>query len=140
MALSSSDLVIKWILLSNGVYDILCALSILSHGKLPLVGCLAQLHSTMYKEEIQKRDLFDSVFKRMLAFWIFTYGCIRLVAGLDASYFMDILAAVSYFIEAVAFEYESRVGDSMDQAKVTFVSIFSGALGVLMLMRPCGYL
>ena len=49
---------------------------------------------------------------------------------------LDILGALTYLIEAFCFEYEHRVGGTMVQSKVRFVSIFSLVLGILVASRP----
>ena len=80
------------------------------------------------------------VIKRLLAYWIMTYGTIRLVAGIYTEVGLDYTAAFSYFIEALCFEIELYKGKTLLIDKVRFVSIFSAALGVLVMLRPLGYL
>jgi hypothetical protein len=126
--------VINWILMSNGVYDILCACSILWLYNIPGFSGLAKLHPTMFILPHSE----SSLLKRFLSYWLFTYGSARLIAGLPdhTSDALDVLAAITYFLEAFCFEYEERVGRTMIKEKVTFVSVFSFALGVLVLLRP----
>jgi hypothetical protein len=42
-----------------------------------------------------------------------TYGVVRLVAGCKEEYLLDILGAITYFIEAFCFEYENRIGKTL---------------------------
>ncbi len=76
------------------------------------------------------------VIRRLLAYWLFTYGMARTAAGLHRDNVLDIVGALTYFIEAFCFEYEIRVGETMIRSKVTFVSVFSFFLGAFVLSRP----
>lgn len=84
------------------------------------------------------QELPNSIVFRFLAYWIMTYGFARLVAGIKYYPSSDIIAAITYFLEAFCFEWESRIAGTMSQEKVTFVSYFSFVLGVLVLLRPTG--
>jgi len=110
-------MIINIILITNGVYDIACAASILWLNDLPLFSTLAKLHPTMFNS-LQHSE--HPVIKRLL------------------SYSLDVATAMTYFIEAFCFEYESRVGQTMDSSKVAFVSIVSTIMGILFLLRPFG--
>ena len=55
------------------------------------------------------------VIKRLLAYWIMTYGTIRLVAGIYTEVGLDYTAAFSYFIEALCFEIELYKGKPTDR-------------------------
>lgn len=88
-----------------------------------------------------KEEHFDNpVVKRLLSYWLITYGVARTAAGIpnNFEFGMDVVAAITYFIEAFCFEYEHRVGKTLVPSKVTFVSVFSFILGVLVLLRPFG--
>ena len=76
------------------------------------------------------------VIRRLLSYWLLTYGTVRTAAGLHRDNVLDILGALTYLIEAFCFEYELRIGGTMIQSKVTFVSVFSLALGILVASRP----
>jgi hypothetical protein len=76
------------------------------------------------------------VIRRLLSYWILTYGTVRTAAGLHREDVLDMLAAMTYFIEAFCFEYELRVGGTMVRSKVAFVSVFSLAIGILVASRP----
>ena len=60
----------------------------------------------------------------------------RTAAGLHLDNALHIVGAITYFIEAFCFEYELRVGETMNRSKVTFVSVCSLFLGALVLSRP----
>lgn len=130
------DPVITGILLLNGIYDLCCCAGILWFSNLPVFDGLSQLHPTMFAK---KEHSENNVIKRLLAYWIMTYGMARTIAGVTREDGLDMVAAMTYFIEAFCFEYENRVGKTMIPSKVTFVSVFSAALGVLVLLRPLHY-
>lgn len=99
----------------NGLYDILCAACILHIIEIPV---LSDLHLSMIKPE--KRN---PIFERYFAYWIFTYGVIRMSGDYK-------LISYSYFIEALFFlnEYQN---DAVYADKAWFVIISSLGLGVL---------
>jgi hypothetical protein len=129
--------IITYILFINGFYDITCSASILWLSNIPGFKQLSLLHPTMYSNEI---DSENPVVKRLLAYWLMTYGVVRLVAGCKEEYLLDILGAITYFIEAFCFEYENRVGKTLVYEKAQFVWISSACIGALILLRPFGYL
>ena len=120
------------ILLINGIYDLSCCCGILFFSTIPGFSQLSKLHHNMF---LHNQDIENPVVKRLLAYWLMTYGMIRTAAGLRHDVVMNVLSALTYFIEAFCFEYESRVGKTMIQSKVTFVSVFSFLLGLLILMQ-----
>ena len=130
------DALISGILFLNGVYDLMCCAGILWLGNLPLFDGLSQLHPTMFSSS---EHVNHPVIKRLLAYWLMTYGMARLLAGYTRESNSDVVAALSYFIEAFCFEHERYVGKTLIGSKVTFVSVFSFALGVLVILRPLGF-
>ena len=76
---------IQQLVIFNGLYDILCAFSIL---KIINVSLLNKLHLSMFIDEPTEQE------KRWIAYWVFTYGCIRLLAN------NKYLISISYLIEA----------------------------------------
>ena len=92
-----------YIIKINGIYDVLCSLTILRWLNIPLLN---DLHLSMFKNEE------NEVTKRMLAYWIFTYGIIRL-SGDKA------LIMLSYIIESV-FLLNEYNNNCMKKAKVYF--------------------
>jgi hypothetical protein len=107
------------LLITNGLYDILCAISIIMD-----VGPLKTLHTALFTEKIE-----NPLTRHLLAYWIFTYGNIRLLAGIQSDF--AIAAAVTYFIEALCFEYESRIRKSTVTWKTDIVALLSVAIGML---------
>ena len=86
------------VLIINGVYDVLCALCILL---LPETCPLSKLHLDVFAEE-QHRN--HPIVRRLMAFWVMTYGLVRLVAGVEGTYVLA--ASVTYFMEALYFAHE----------------------------------
>jgi hypothetical protein len=118
------------ILIVNGLYDLTCACSILWLGHLPGFSVLSNLHAGMFEEHVS-----HPVIRRLLAYWLLTYGMVRTMAGLYGDHVLSVVGALTYFIEAFSFEYESRVGETMVRSKVTFVSVTSLFLGVVVWTR-----
>ena len=73
----------------NGLYDILCAACILRIIEIP------SIHLSMIKATT------NPLVERYLAYWIFTYGVIRMLGDYQ-------LISCSYFIEALFFFNEYR--------------------------------
>ena len=125
-AMGGFDAFVDACLVVNGIYDILCAFAILyfphsSPGRLHL--------------HVFKRDKDDSaLLRRIFAYWVCTYGIDRLVAGLYTSTATDVIATVSYLIEAVTYYNEVRQG-SVDSAKAQFVYVASLALALATAVR-----
>lgn len=94
----SSLQTMQCIVLANGIYDVVCGLCILS-----CQDCLAgQLHAHMFRGGL------EGIERRLLAYWILTYGAMRVLAVRNA-----VLAATSYAIEGVVFAIECCVYDTM---------------------------
>jgi len=105
----------------NGIYDILCALSILSLIYIPIIN---ELHISMIKD-VERNN---SLMKRFMAYWIFSYGVMRIYGGYNMNYK---LIAISYYIEALVFSYEIFVYKTLIFHKAMFVIAFSLFLGIL---------
>jgi hypothetical protein len=72
--------------------------------------------------------------ERILAYWIMTYGIVRIIAGIQHDRSSYIIAATTYFSEAICLEYESYIGiNNMHKEKVRFVSVVSMGLGILLI-------
>jgi prolipoprotein diacylglyceryltransferase len=110
------------VLASNGVYDLACAASILWFN-----NTLSKLHPTMFS---RRKHYENPVIKRLMAYWLMTYGMVRLIAGFSREKNLYLVAAMTYFIEAFCFEYENRIGHTMVTSKVTFVSTVSVLIGI----------
>lgn len=87
----------------NAIYDILCSFAILKILNIPLLN---NLHLSMFKNEQ------DEVTKRMLAYWIFTNGIIRLSDNKN-------LVTLSYLLESFFFFNEYN-NNSMKKLNVYF--------------------
>jgi hypothetical protein len=97
----------------NGIYDILSALSILKMVNIPI---LQIIHLQMFKNMN-----YDPIFERFLAYWIFTYGIIRIKYNIYVPY--------SYYIEALFIANECIVHKTIFFEKGMFVIISSVILG-----------
>ena len=64
--------ILKQFAIVNGLYDMLCALCLL---KIINISILNKLHLSMFINEPTDQE------KRWIAYWIFTYGIIRLIAN-----------------------------------------------------------
>lgn len=102
----------------NGIYDIMCAISILNCNYIPY---LCYLHLNMIKQHDYKNKLFE----RFFAYWIFTYGLIRIFGNYT-------LVSYSYYLEALFFLNE-YLHNSVHNDKCLFVIVSSLFLGILCL-------
>ena len=102
----------------NGVYDILCAVSILGIVPIPI---LDELHLSV----LQKHKKEDPFAERFLAYWLFTYGLVRVFGDRR-------MIAYSYFTEALVFVNEWANYDA-DSSKALFIIVSSILLGGLAL-------
>ncbi len=103
----------------NGIYDIVCALSLLNH-----IPYLSYLHLNMIKYHHYKNKLFE----RFFAYWIFTYGVIRIYGDYR-------LIAYSYYLEAM-FILNEYIIKSADNNESLFVIISSIVIGTLCIFTP----
>jgi hypothetical protein len=99
---------VKYVVILNGIYDILCAISLLKIVELPLFN---KFHLNMYNTP--KTD----DYKRILAYYIFLNGIIRIFCGLYLQ--KQVLASIviaSYILEALF------ITDEMISRKTILVS------------------
>jgi len=98
----------------NGIYDIICALSLLNY-----IPYLRYLHLNIIKHHHYKNKLFE----RFFAYWIFTYGVIRIYGDYR-------LSAYSYYLEAgfILNEYVNNYAHNDQSLFVIISSIFMGSL------------
>lgn len=92
------------LLIVNGVYALACGCSILDRCG----GPLQRLHvDTLCLDGAQKR--------RLLAYWILTYGGVRLLAGLAVNNVTSagVLASWTYAMESLAYWNESCIQPSL---------------------------
>lgn len=95
------------LLIINGIYDLACACSILVFP----VPVLSSLHTGMFTET-------SPVTRRLLAYWILTYGSSRLAVGMTSG--SCLVAALTYFAEAFCFAHEHFVGRTLILSRVRF--------------------
>jgi len=124
-------MIIKIIFITNGIYDLMCALSILWLYPYPIFNFLSQLHPTVFTQKY----INNPVIRRLLAYWIFTYGMTRTIAGLYNDPNLKIVGSLTYFIEAFCFKYEDKFYNTMIHNKATFVSMSSLFLGTFILLH-----
>jgi hypothetical protein len=98
----------------NGIYDVLCAACILNIVKIPI---LSELHLSMLKVHTTPSG------ERYLAYWIFTYGVIRMSTHTE-------LISLSYWLEAV-FILNEYMNDAVYGDKALFVILSSIGSGML---------
>lgn len=120
-------MLINNILFYNGIYDIICAFSILYYNK---NNIFSNIHINIFKLEEEKNN---PLVRRLLAYWILTYGMIRLFSSFYNNKDIYIISALTYFIEAFCFEYECLINNNTNSYKIKFISIFSFILGVFIL-------
>ncbi len=109
------------VLAINGLYDALCAASILGGVRAPHTGMLAS-------EEHSGHPLV----RRLLAYWLLTYGAARFAAGLHRENADLIqLAALTYLIEGLCFGYELCGARTLVPWKGAFVALTSLALALV---------
>jgi len=101
----------------NGIYDILCSLSILRLIHIPLLDRI-HLQMILYNK-------YNRLFERYFAYWILTYGCMRLSND-------NRTIQVSYFLEALCIANELYIGNTIQKEKALFVIIVSSGIGLLL--------
>ena len=109
----------------NGLYDILCAMSILEVIDFAIINkyALRHLHLSMFLSYCPENPAI--LYERILAYWIFTYGIIRLYSS---EY--DVIS-YSYYIEAAVIAYESLMQKTIHMDKAHFVIWSSLLLGTI---------
>lgn len=128
---------VRALVLLNGLYDVLCFLGIMwFHRWLP---GFSSVHLGVLSEEDDRRH---PLVRRLMAYWILTYGMVRVLAGAvdyhgDDSYAMDFAAALTYFLEVFGFEYELCIEGTMIRSKVTAITLMSLPIATALLVaRP----
>jgi hypothetical protein len=79
-----------------------------------------------------QEDCADQLKNRLLAYWIITYGSIRCFI-LHENKTINLLIALSYFIEAFAYGYEYIYYKTTIKYKVAWISLSSLIIGSLLL-------
>ena len=104
-----------FIFIFNGIYDILCALCIL---QIITIDHLDNLHLDMFHNNLH---VFE---KRFLAYWIMSYGFMRLSNH-------HYLICISYLLEAIVFTNEYIYYNQVKKNNCIFVVISSLFLACL---------
>lgn len=111
------------ILILNGVFDLISATCLICFPEVA-----SQPHSSMYANE---EDQQHPVIQRLLAYWLFMYGTVRLSAAFNMDNEVVVnMASVSYFLEAMCWGHEYLLGN-VNKWKMYFVCITSVVLGLL---------
>lgn len=114
------------IIFINGIYDILCSIGILFLYKTPIFSELSKIHPKIFtKKEVQEHP----IIKRIIAYWLITYGSIR-IAIISNNNIIRYLVAISYFIEAFAFTFENMYYNTTYSIKVLWIFCSSIYLGI----------
>ena len=117
---------IQYVLIFNGLYDILCGFCILYDTCYPFLSFFAKIHLEMYKITI-----YDDMTRRFFAYWLITYGLFRLFAGLFIDKNISLMASMTYFIEMWVFLNENNFMP-MYPFKVLFVVLSSMIIGIFL--------
>jgi hypothetical protein len=127
----------------NGIYDLLCAVAILFFPN-TIIG---NIHPSIFNKEIKcdsRHHLKARIIQpdammqkyalnnRLLAYWLITYGSIRCFI-LHENKTINLLIALSYFIEAFAYGYEYIYYKTTIKYKVVWISSSSLMIGSLLL-------
>jgi len=102
---------IKTLVFINGIYDIICGLSLILNEKNPI-----KLHLNIFNDKFK-----NPLQKRLLGYWIFTYGIMRLFTNYEFTIIM------SYLIEIFMFYLEGYIYKTCDKLSVNFI-IFTSLL------------
>ena len=106
-------------LIVNGIYDMVCAVCVLTGTCGPLsVIHLDTLSDTPWTT--------NTLAIRLAPSWMFMNACVRIAAGLSTSDTLDALAVISYFVEGVLF-----LSPPHAEATVTIDSILVNTLCLL---------
>ena len=103
---------INSIIFINGIYDLICGFTILFFSSNVYLKPIANLHPMIFKEEFR-----NDLIKRLLAYWIITYGIIR-TAVIFKNNCIFIMIIISYFIEILAYSNENYFYKTTDNNKV----------------------
>jgi hypothetical protein len=95
---------------ANGIYDIVCAIAIILYPS----SSMGRLHTDVFVAPM------DDIARRMLAYWVFTYGIVRLVAVLHHPA-VDRLIVATYLLEGVVFALEALVHHTTYHWKVLWI-------------------
>ena len=109
----------------NGLYDLLCGACLLNFIHIPILN---RLHANMFHPTLKTND-FSS---RLLAYWIITYGTIRLLCHDTQTY----LVSLSYYLEAICLYHEMKYHSQY--CRLLFTSILSAYCGYVLSLLSNG--
>jgi hypothetical protein len=105
-----------YVVFLNGVYDILCAISMLFLPKVWIFSVFSRLHPSMFTTPI------DPITQRILSYWVMTYGAIR-ISAIMRNDVVDSLVSMTYLFEATVFAFEYIVHGTTHLYKTIWVII-----------------
>jgi len=111
--------------LLNGIYDIACSLAILFELKLDI----ARIHINTFDKENM-----SPFTKRLLSYWIMTYAFPRIFSCMCQNPILDILCAMTYFIEGTAFFLEFFYFKSAKK-EIFYPILLSYLFGIILFLR-----
>ena len=122
-----------YLLILTALYDFVCALCMHSRGAAAhnrLVEGMADLHSGMLRrDDEEEEEAPPPLLERFWAYWIVTYGVVRLLAGLcPQSGALQIAAATTLWIEGLCLLYEAHAFGTI----VPWKSCWTAALSLLL--------
>jgi hypothetical protein len=101
---------INSVVCANGIYDIVCAIAIMFFPD----TSMGRLHVDVFVAPM------DTITQRMLAYWVLTYGIIRIAAVLH-HHLVDRLIITTYLLEAVVFAVEALVYNTTHKGRVAWI-------------------
>lgn len=84
----------------NGVYDIACSISIIA----PCNNMLSVLHVQIFQDNVSTAGCL--LWHRIMAYWVLTYGMVRLASAVYCHRVLHALSAGTYLVEAMAYILE----------------------------------
>lgn len=122
------DIFVQTLVGVNGLYDITCSLLILMSCR----NIMSSLHIRIFTDDICAVG--DLLWHRILAYWILTYGIVRLSSCLCHHPALDVLSAATYVVEALAYLLESTIFQSTIRHGV-FLVVSCSLLSALQILR-----
>lgn len=112
---------INLVIFLNGIYDLFCGFAILFFSSNPYLAPIANLHPKIFKEAYR-----DDLTRRLLAYWIITYGIIRVLIIIgDKNKIIIALIIISYIIEILAYLNENYYHKTTYNNKVLWIVALS---------------
>ena len=108
----------------NGIYDVFCALSLLKI--IPVFDSLTWLQHIHLNMMDNYKHPTNPLFERFFAYWVFTYGVIRLT-----NHRTKPIVSYSYFIESLWIANETYIHASIPFGNGTYVVVVCLILGYL---------